>query len=86
MYRVLEYFTDLQDNNYPYNVGDTYPHEGYEPTEERINELSGTGNVRHRPLIEAIEEAVNTAEEADKAEPETEPEKPKRNKRRKDDE
>ena len=26
MYRVIKYFTDLQDNNHEYNVGDIYPH------------------------------------------------------------
>ena len=32
MYTVLEYFTDLQDNNYAYSVGAEYPRKGYEPT------------------------------------------------------
>ena len=54
MYKVLEYFTDLKDNGYAYNVDDIYPREGYEPSAERIDELATDKNVRHRPLIELI--------------------------------
>lgn len=54
MYRVIEYFTDLKDNSYAYNTGDTYPREGYEPSAERIEELSTDKNVRKRPIIELI--------------------------------
>lgn len=51
MYIAIEFFTDNQDNNYPYNVGDEYPRQGYTPTAERINELAGHQNVRGRPVI-----------------------------------
>ena len=50
-YKVLEYFTDLQDGNYAYNTGDTYPRKGYVPSEKRINELATDGNLRKRPVI-----------------------------------
>lgn len=58
-YKVLQYFTDLYDNEHPYNVGDTYPRKGYVPTEKRINELSGDSNRRHIPLIEKKEKAAD---------------------------
>lgn len=54
MYRVLEYFTDLQDDGYAYHEGDTFPREGVEVTEDRIKELSTRANKRGIPLIEAI--------------------------------
>lgn len=58
-YEVIKYFTDLQDNNHPYNVGDIFPRQGKEVTEGRIAELSGSNNRQHTPLIkEAIEPTV----------------------------
>ena len=55
MYKVLKFFTDLQDNNHAYDTVDTYPREGYTPTAERIAELSGSENLQKRPLIAPIE-------------------------------
>lgn len=52
MYKVIKYFTDLQDDNHPYNVGDDYPREGLKVTKERIEELSSDRNRRKVPLIE----------------------------------
>lgn len=60
MYRVVELFTDLQDSNYRYNVGDEYPRMGYKPTDERIVELSGSNNKRGKPLIKARENAAES--------------------------
>ena len=56
MFKVLAYFTDLQDDNHPYNVGDTYPRNGLTVTAERIAELSGKSNRRGIPLIEEVQE------------------------------
>ena len=56
MYRVIEYFEDLQDNGQPYNVGDVFPIGDKEVTEERLNELATDKNRRHIPLIEKVEE------------------------------
>lgn len=58
MYKVLVYFTDLQDNNHAYQVGDTYPRKGLKPTQARIKELSSTQNQRRIKLIEKVEENV----------------------------
>lgn len=54
-YEVIRAFTDLQDNNHFYAVGDTYPRNGYNPTESRYAELSGDGNKQGTPLIKAPE-------------------------------
>ena len=56
MYEVLVYFTDLQDNNFAYNVGDTFPREGKKVTKSRVNELLGSKNKRGIPLIKLVEE------------------------------
>ena len=56
MYKVIAYFVDLQDNNHPYNVGDTFPRDGLEVKPERIAELSGKHNKRGTPLIELAQE------------------------------
>lgn len=60
MYEVIRDFTDLQDNEYPYVVGDTFPHDGLEVSEERIKELSSSQNLQKRPLIKKIEEKQYT--------------------------
>lgn len=54
-YKVIKLFTDLHDNDYLYNVGDTFPRKGISVTEERIAELSGSDNKQHAPLIEKVE-------------------------------
>lgn len=70
MFRVLSDFADLQDSNHVYRIGDVYPHDGYTPTEERVEELSTDKNRLHIPLIKIVEEP--------KAEEQTKQEKPKR--------
>ncbi len=56
MYRVIEYFEDLQDNGQPYNVGDVFPKGDKKVTKERLNELATDKNRRHIPLIEKVDE------------------------------
>lgn len=56
MYKVIKYFTDLQDNNYAYYVGDTFPRNGIEVGAERIAELSSDKNLQGVPLIEEVVE------------------------------
>lgn len=55
MYRVIEYFEDLQDNGQPYNVGDVFPKGDKKITEKRFNELATDKNRRHIPLIKKVE-------------------------------
>lgn len=72
MYKVIKHFTDLQDKNHPYYVGDDFPREGLKVTKERITELSSSNNKRREPLI-----ALATSQEEPKEEPKAEPkEKP----------
>lgn len=58
MYKVIKFFTDLQDNEYPYNVGDIFPRSGVTVSAERIAELAGKANKQGVPLIRKIETAA----------------------------
>lgn len=84
MYKVIKYFTDLQDNGYAYQVGDVFPHDGKEVTEKRLLELSTSANRRGTPLIEKVEDAEKTEPVEDFMNPPEEPieaedsEKPKK--------
>lgn len=53
MYKVIEYFTDLQDGNHPYSVGDDFPRPGVKVSANRIAELASANNKRRKPLIAA---------------------------------
>lgn len=57
MYKVIRYFTDLQDNNYLYQAGDIFPRDGLSVSKKRLAELSGSNNRQRRPLIEPVQEA-----------------------------
>jgi hypothetical protein len=63
MYKVIKFFTDIQDNNRPYNVGDVFPHTecGYEVTGKRFVELATRNNLQRTPLIRYVEEPVEEA-------------------------
>lgn len=54
-YKAIQYFTDLQDNNYSYSVGSTYPREGLVVSDERIKELLSRNNKQNRPVIEEVD-------------------------------
>ena len=58
MYKVIKYFTDMQDNNYAYDPTDplrnTYPRKGLNVLQSRINELATNKNLQKTPLIEEI--------------------------------
>lgn len=58
MYKVLKYFTDLQDNKHAYKAGDTFPREGVTVSKARIAELSSKKNRQREPLIMLVEDAV----------------------------
>lgn len=80
-YRVIRFFTDLQDNGFAYNVGDTFPRDGKAVTADRIAELSTCANKQGVPLIEEVRIPVETVK-ADKAE-NVEDEPKKRSRKRK---
>lgn len=58
-YKVINYFTDLQDDNHEYNVGDDFPRTGKQVSKARLTELSNTSNRQGKPLIERVDEQVN---------------------------
>lgn len=58
MYKALTTFTDLQDNNYKYQAGDTFPRKGLKVSDARIKELLSDKNRRNKPVIEEIVEEV----------------------------
>lgn len=51
----IKWWRDLEDGHV-YNVGDAFPHDGREVSDERIAELSGTHNKAGYALIKAIKE------------------------------
>ena len=57
MYKVIKHFTDMQDNNFAYNVGDEFPRKNFNVLPSRINELASSKNRQGCPLIEEISEA-----------------------------
>ena len=63
MYKVIRYFTDLQDDDYIYREGDTYPRKGLKPTADRIDELASNRNKRGLPLIKkTVKKSARTKE------------------------
>ena len=67
MYKVIKLFTDLQDNNYKYEVRDEYPRLGLKPSVSRITELSGSTNKQGTPLIKEVEDLYDKEVKADDA-------------------
>ena len=61
MYTVLSGFYDLQDNQYFYPLGASYPREGLEVSAERIRQLSTADNRMGYPLIARVEEEPKKA-------------------------
>lgn len=56
MYKVISYFTDLQDFNHPYKVGDEFPRLGLKVSDKRLEELASNKNKQGKPLIQKVEE------------------------------
>lgn len=59
-YRVVKYFTDLQDDEHVYHVGDAYPRDGVDVTDARVKELLGDENLQGQPLIEKVNDEQPT--------------------------
>ena len=62
-YKVIHFFTDLQDNKHPYKVGDRFPRLGLDVTAERLAELAGKHNKQGKPLIALVEEEKKVVKE-----------------------
>ena len=72
MFIVINAFLDLKDNEHLYDVGDAYPRDGIEPSEERIKELLGSDNLQGQPMIKAVKTVpvdVKSEEAAAEGEP-----------------
>lgn len=83
MYKVIKLFTDLQDGRHLYNVGDTFPRDGVEVSEDRINELMGSDNKQGTPLIEEIPTGASPLAEETLEDAETDVNPPKKTKGKK---
>ena len=73
MYKVIKHFTDMQDNNFAYQVGDEYPRKGMSVLPSRIRELATDKNRQGVPLIEEIpdiEEKTKKKKSAEKTDKE----------------
>ncbi|HIA6640336.1 TPA: Rho termination factor N-terminal domain-containing protein [Staphylococcus aureus] len=64
MYKVIERFEDAQDNGHEYQVGDVYPRDGLEVSEERFTELSTINNRRNLIAIKLVEDEQTEEPEA----------------------
>lgn len=69
MYKVVTAFYDLEDNKHRYEVGDTYPRGGYEPSAKRVEFLDGTGNKLGVPVIQMAADAEDMAADAEEKKP-----------------
>jgi hypothetical protein len=68
-YKVIKYFTDMQDNDFEYNEGDVYPRKDLSVLPSRIKELSTTQNRRKEILIvEILDEEKPKKEKKTKSE------------------
>lgn len=61
-YKAISLFTDLQDDNYLYEAGDSYPRKGLVPSKKRLAELLGSENKRSEPVIEPDLDNMTVAE------------------------
>ena len=57
----------MQDNNYKYDVGDTYPRKGLNVLQSRINEIASNKNLQKTPLIEEIPEVEEKSKKKSKS-------------------
>lgn len=73
-YRVIKAFTDMQDNNFAYNVGDEFPRKGMSVLPSRIKELAGSKNRQGCPLIEEIPDVEEKPKKKSKSVEETDEE------------
>jgi hypothetical protein len=85
MYKVIVDFIDLKDGNRKYQVGDIFPYEGTEVSEDRIIELSTSRNRRGKAMIVEVADKVSVEEVIEEEQQVEEPvEKPKKGKKKAD--
>lgn len=69
IYRVIKTFTDMQDGNHRYSVGDIFPRTGLSVTKKRLDELLTDKNRRGMPMIVAEDEKVEAPAEVKEEKP-----------------
>jgi len=62
IYKVVNSFTDLEDNKTLYRVGDDYPKGDHKPSKKRIKELSEIHPKQKRIFIEEVEDEDEKAD------------------------
>jgi hypothetical protein len=62
-FKVVKAFLDMQDGNFSYDVGDSFPRKGVKVMPSRIKELSGNKNRQGCPLIKEVHEEEQTNKE-----------------------
>lgn len=65
MYDVLKSFRDSHDRNLNYKKGDTFPREGLEVGDRRIQTLKDLGYISGRRNVEALEQPTLDWKKAD---------------------
>ena len=68
MYEVIKDFVDVQNNNHLYRVGDSFPYNGADVSEDRCAELASTSNRCGVVLIKAIAKAEKKSKKTKKKE------------------
>lgn len=68
MYKVLKSFYDLQDDNYFYEEGKSYPRENVTVLPSRIKELATNENRMGEPLIVEVEKETKPKKTVKKVE------------------
>jgi hypothetical protein len=68
MYEVIKDFVDVQNNNHLYRVGDSFPYNGADVSEDRCAELASTSNRCGVALIKAIDKAEKKSKKTKKKE------------------
>ena len=66
-YKVIKFFTDMQDGNYAYEVNKPFPREGVSVLPSRIKELASDKNRQGCPLIEEIPDVEDKPEKKTKS-------------------
>lgn len=56
MYKVIRRFHDTKNIDHVYDVGDTYPVDGYKATRTRINELLKGNNAYGQIYLEEVKD------------------------------
>ena len=67
MYKVIKHFTDMQDDNFAYDVGDEFPRKNFSVLPSRIKELASDKNRQGCPLIKEIPDIEDKPEKKTKS-------------------